>query len=127
MHWDWHWFYIKECSPAWPTHLASTLFIRLQHYPRRIRRMPVQVCCRLLIILHTLAMPCPCLRLQFKLKLRLRLRLRLTLRSQVSDWMLAGHKQRAPFLFMAVVTATNTSVYSGSTVVKARVRTVHGL
>jgi len=114
-HWAWLSFYIKECSPAWPTHIASTLFIRLQHCPRRIRRMPVQVCCRLLIILHTLAMPYPCQRLQFEVKLRLGTRI--MLRSRTSDFGLdavVGHKQRVPFLFMAMATATNTSVYSGS-------------
>lgn len=57
------WLYIKDARPERPPTrdgVASLQhFIPLQHCPGRIRRMPGQVCCRLLIILHTLAMPGP--------------------------------------------------------------------
>lgn len=74
--------------------------------------MLVQLSCRLLIILHTLAMPETGTGTATGIRIRIRIRIEAALFAGLAWLGMArlGHKQRAPFLFMAA--ATNTSVFA---------------
>lgn len=87
-------------------------FIHLQHCPGRIRRMagPCLLSAFNYIAHFSYALPRSETPIQTQTPTHAQVS---ELEPRTQPWMLTGHKQRAPFLFMAVATVTNTSVYNG--------------